>query len=192
MKTVEEVYKATKGDGNIDKIVAGKGSFSKQGFSDTVEALANDKDFFINVYNKDNEKIGEISIHDKLLSDFKKTLEKAGWPQKSEEEILDKCDLFTKGLAEVIPYIVEQYLAQGKKFTLPPTDMYGASIYLMEVKGKKTARDISDPQTHEIIGRVEFDYKDHIKVGSKTEIPNRLYKKVRYDTKGKVVDTNKK
>ena len=192
MKTVEEIYAVTKGPDKIDDIIAGKGAFSQKGFTETVKALANDKDFCVKVYNKDNEEVGKISIHDKILGDLKKTLEKAGYPQKSEEEILNNCDIFVDGIAEVIPYIVEQYIQQGKKFTLPPTSMYAASIYLVPVKAKQTARDISDPQTHEIIGRVEFTYDDHVKVGAKTDIANNLYEKIRFDPNGNILETNKK
>ena len=84
MKMVNEVLGKVKGEDKINDILTGKGSFSKQGFGDTVNALANDTTFKIKTYDKNGNVTGDVSISELIRSDIKKTLDKAKYPQKSE------------------------------------------------------------------------------------------------------------
>ena len=119
MKTVNEVFTKSKGEGKVNDTLTGKGSFSKQGFGDVVNAMINDTTFKVKTYGKDGKVSNEFNISELIRNDIKKTMEKAKYPQKSEAAVFDTCEIITNGLAEAIPYIVEEHIKQGKKFDLP-------------------------------------------------------------------------
>ena len=185
-KLVNEVLGKTKGD-KLDEVLTGKGSFSKAGFSDMTSALVNDNTFKIKTYGKDGKVSGEVSISDLIRSDIKKTIEKAGCPQKSEIGVIDSAEIVTSGLAEAIPYIVAEQIKQGKKFDLPTGEKYTGSIYLADVPAKTKVVNIRDPKTQENLGTATITYKESVQVRSKSPVPDHLTTKVRKDKNGNVV-----
>lgn len=187
-KNVKEVLEKAKGADHVNEIVAGKGAFSKAGFGDLVNALANDTTFKINTYAKDGSVSGSVSVSDLIREDMKKTVEKAKYPQKSEAAVFDTCEIETKGLAEAIPQIVMQQLMSGKKFDLPMQDKVQGSVYLQNVPGKVKETTIRDPKTQTVLGTVTTTTKDNITVRTKSPVVPSLVSKVRKDVNGKVVE----
>lgn len=186
-KMVKDVLSAIKGTDKVSDIVTGKGSFSKQGFGDLVNALANDTTFKIKTYDKGKEN-GAVNISELIRSDIKKTIEKAGYPQKSEAAVLDTAEICTKNLAEVIPHMVMQQVMCGKKFDLPQQPTVAGSIYLAPVPGKKKVSKVRDIQTKQELGTVEITTKDSVQIRTKSPVPaSCVVSKVRKDTTGKVV-----
>jgi hypothetical protein len=188
MKTVNETLGKIKGEDKINDILTGKGSFSKQGFGDTVNALVNDTTFKIPTYDKNGKKTGDVSVSELIRSDLKKTIDKAKYPQKSEADILDSTDIVTTGLAEAIPHIVMTQIAAGKKFDLPSQPNVNGSIYLADVQGKVKESKVRDMQSKKEVGTVTTTTKDYIQVRAKSPVPSScVVSKVRKDLNGKVV-----
>lgn len=187
MKTVKEVLTNTKGDGKVNNVLTGKGSFSQAGFSDLVSALANDTSFKITTYGKDGKPNGAMSISELVREDLKKTLDKAKYPQKTEAAVLDNCEIITSGLAKAIPHIVFQQIASGKKFDLPMQESVNGSIYLADLPGRVKDVKIRDPKTQEDLGTCTITTKDSIQVRAKSPVPKHLQTKVRKDPSGKVI-----
>lgn len=186
-KNVNEVLSKVKGTDKVSEIIAGNGSFSKSGFGDLVNALANDSTFKIKTYGKDGKQNGEVTISEIIREDIKKTMEKAKYPQKSEAAVLDSCEIVTNGLAEAIPQIVMQYIGSGKKFDLPQQQKVQGSIYLANVPGKVKDTTIRDPKTQQVLGTVTTTSKDSMMIRTKSKVPAYLQTKVRKDVNGKVV-----
>lgn len=187
MKVVNEVLEKMKGKDKVNDILTGKGAFSKIGFSDVVSAMANDTTFNVTTFGKDGKPNGTVNISDMIRSDLKKTLEKAKYPQKSEAGVLDTCEIVTTGLAEAIPYIVEEQLKCGKKFDLPQQPTFGGSVYLGDVKGKTKEVQVRDPKTQQNLGTCTITTKDSVQVKTKSPVPTFLQTKVRKDVNGKVI-----
>lgn len=187
MKTVQDTFAKTKGPDKVTEILTGKGTFSKTGFADTVSALANDTTFKIPTYDKNGQKNGEICVADLIRSDVKKTIEKAKYPQKSEAGVLDSSEIVTSGLAEAIPHIVMQQLAQGKKFDLPNQPTMQGSIHLAPVKGKTKEVKVRDPKTQQNLGTAVITSKDSIQLRAKSPVPKFLQTKKRIDPNGNEV-----
>lgn len=187
MKTVNDVLGKLKGEDKVTTLLTGKGAFSKAGFQDTVSALANDTTYKIPTYDTDGKQNGEINISELLRQDLKKTLEKAKYPQKTEAGVLDSTEIVTTGLAEAIPHIVMQQLAQGKKFNLPPQPSVQGSIYLADVKGKEKTVKVRDPKTQENLGTAVIVTKDSVQIRAKSPVPSHLQTKTRYDMNGRPV-----
>lgn len=186
-KNVSDVLSKAKGTDKVSELIAGKGSFSKTGFGDLVNALANDSTFKIKTYGKDGKVAGEVSISDLIREDLKKTLEKAKYPQKSEVGVLDSCEIVTNGLAEAIPQIIMQQIGAGKKFDLPMQQKVQGSIFLKNVPGRVKETAIRDPKTQQVLGSVTTTSKDSMAIGVKSSVPAHLQTKVRKDPNGKVV-----
>lgn len=186
-KNVNEVLSKAKGTDKVSELIAGKGSFSKAGFGNLVNALANDSTFKIKTYGKDGKVSGEVTVSQLIREDLKKTLEKAKYPQKSEAAVLDSCEVSTSGLAEAIPQIVMQYIGAGKKFDLPMQQKVQGSIFLANVPGKVKDTTIRDPKTQQVLGTVTTTSKDSMQIRAKSSVPAHLQTKVRKDTNGKVV-----
>lgn len=187
-KMVNDVLEKIKGKDKINTILTGKGSFSKQGFSDVVNAMANDTTFKIKTYDKNGQNTGDVNISELIRSDLKKTIANAGYPQKSEVSVLDSADICVKGLSEAIPYMVMQQIAAGKKFDLPSQPNVVGSIYLADVKGKVKTSEVRDPQTQTKLGTVTTTTKDSIQVRAKSPVPNAcVVSKVRKDVNGNVI-----
>lgn len=187
MKVVNEVLEKMKGKDKVNDILTGKGAFSKTGFSDVVSAMVNDTTFNVTTFGKDGKPNGTVNISDMIRSDLKKTLEKAKYPQKSEAGVLDTCEIVTTGLAEAIPYIVEEQLKCGKKFDLPQQPTFGGSVYLGDVKGKTKEVQVRDPKTQQNLGTCTITTKDSVQVKTKSPVPTFLQTKVRKDVNGKVI-----
>ena len=188
MKTVNETLGKIKGEDKINDILTGKGSFSKQGFADTVSALANDTTFKIPTYDKNGAKTGEVSISELIRSDVKKTLDKAKYPQKSEADIIDSSEIVTSGLAEAIPHIVMTQIAAGKKFDLPNQPNMVGSLYLADVSGKVKESKVRDMQTKQEVGTVTTTTSDYIQLRAKSPVPKAcIVSKVRKDLNGKTI-----
>jgi hypothetical protein len=182
----KEVLGKLKGEGNVDKTLVGKGSFSKSGFADLTTALVNDTGFKVTSVDKDGKTV-ETSISELIRSDLKKTVEMAKYPQKSESDILNTCEISAKGLAEAIPHIVLAQIQAGRKFDLPTqTDMVG-SIYLAKNPGKTKTVQVRDIKTKETLGTTTITSKDSIQVRAKSPVPKNLQTKVRKDLNGNVV-----
>lgn len=189
VKVVNEVLAKVKGEDKINDILTGKGSFSKSGFGDTVSALANDTTFKIKTFDKDGKATGEVNISELIRSDIKKTVENAKFPQKSEADVLNTAEVCTKGLAEAIPYIVMQQLAQGKKFDIPQQPNMQGSVYLAPVDGKTKTSDVRDINSKQKVGTVTTTTKPYIQVRTKSPAPKScIVSKVRKDLDGKVVN----
>jgi len=187
-KTAKEVLSKMKGEGKINEVLTGKGAFSQSGFGELVSAMANDSSFKIKQYGKDGKVTGEVSISELIREDFKKTLEKAKYPQKSEASVIDNCELVTNGLAKAIPQLVMQQIASGRKFDLPAAPKVAGSIYLANVPGKTRENvPIRDPKTKQVLGTVTTTTKDSIQIRAKSPVPAYLQTKVRKDQSGKVI-----
>lgn len=187
-KNVTDVFGKAKGTDKINDVLTGKGAFSKAGFADSVNALANDTSFQIKQFDKDGKQTGTINLSELLRADLKATVQKAGYPQKTEAAVLDSAEIVTKGIAEAIPYIVMEQLKQGKKFDLPAQPNVQGSVYLAPVKGKVKTSKIRDIQTKQELGTVTTTTKDSVQVRVKSPVPNAcVVSKVRKDLNGKVV-----
>ena len=157
MKLVDEVLGKIKGASNIKDTLTGKGSFSKQGFSDLTSAMINDNSFKVKSFGKDGQTI-ETSLSELIRSDLKKTLANAKYPQKSEAGVLDTCEVFSEGLAAAIPFIVSEQIRCGKKFDLPAQkDMVG-SIYLAKNPAKVRTMQVRDIKTKRRAGYNYYHY----------------------------------
>lgn len=188
MKTVNETLGKIKGEDKINTILTGKGSFSKQGFGDTVNALVNDSTFKIPTYDKNGNKTGDVSISELIRSDIKKTLDKAKYPQKSEAGVIDTTEIVTSGLAEAIPHIVMAQMAAGKKFDLPNQPNLSGSLYLADVPGKVKTSKVRDMKSKQEIGTVTTTTSDYIQVRAKSPVPKAcVVSKVRKDLNGKTL-----
>jgi hypothetical protein len=184
--SASEVLAKLKGEGNVDKTLVGKGSFSKSGFADLTTALVNDTGFKVKSVDKDGKTV-ETSISELIRSDLKKTLEMAKYPQKSEADILNTCEIRATGLAEAIPHIVLAQMQAGRKFDLPTQkDMVGA-IYLANNPGKTKTVQVRDIKTKETLGTTTITSQDSIQVRAKSPVPKNLQTKVRKDLNGNVV-----
>lgn len=186
-KMVNEVLGKIKGEDKINDIITGKGNFSKQGFADTVSALANDTTFKIKTFDRNGKDTGTVCLSELFRNDIKKTIEKAGYPQKSEAGVLDTTEIVTSGIASAIPYIVMEQIKCGKKFDLPNTEKSVGSIFLKDVPGKVKESNIRDPHTQKNIGSVTTTSKDNVQIRAKSSIPKYLQRKVRKDVDGKIV-----
>ncbi len=188
MKTVTEVLGKIKGEDKINDIMTGKGLFSKQGFGDTVNALVNDTTFKINTYDKNGNVTGQVNISEMIRNDLKATVDKAKYPQKSEAGVLDSTEIVTKGLAEAIPYIVNEQIMAGRKFDLPQQATFNGSIYLADVPGKTKVSEVRDINTKEKTGTVTTVTKDYVQVRAKSPAPaSCIVSKVRKDLNGNIV-----
>jgi hypothetical protein len=187
MKTVNETLGKIKGQDKIQDVIPGKGAFSKTGFADTVSALVNDTTFAVKTYNKDGSESGTMSISELIRSDLKKTVAKAGYPQKTEAGILDTCEIVTEGLSTAIPQIVMEQMKAGKKFDLPTQEKCSGSVFLSTVPGKQKIVKIRDPKTQENLGTAEITTQDSIQIRTKSPVPEHLQTKVRKDANGKII-----
>ena len=186
-KLMNDVLSGFKGEDKIQDVITGKGSFSKNGFGDLVSAIANDTTFNIKTYDKDGKENGTVNVSELIRTDFKKTLEKAKYPQKSEVDKLDSTEIVTSGMAQAIPYIVEEYVKCGKKFDLPIQPSFVGSIYLSDQKGKTRTVNVRNPETQEFLGTTEITTKDHVEVRAKSGTPDFLQTKIRKDPKGNLI-----
>lgn len=187
MKMVNDTMAALKGDGNINETITGKGAFSKSLFQDHVSAMINDTTFKVPTYDKDGNKSGEMSVSELIRADLAKTVDNAKYPQKSEATVLNQVEIASKGLAEAIPVIVNEWIKSGRKFDLPVQPLYAGSVYLSDVPAGKKTGDIRDMKTQEITGSYEITSKDSIKVSTKSPIPEHLQVKVKKDKNGKII-----
>lgn len=188
MKTVTDVLGKIKGEDKINEIMTGKGLFSKQGFGDTVNALVNDTTFKISTYDRNGNVTGQVNISEMIRNDLKATIEKAKYPQKSEAGVLDSTEIVTKGLAEAIPYIVNEQIMAGRKFELPQQATFNGAIYLASVPGKTKVSDVRDIKTKEKVGTVTTVTKDSVQVKTKSPVPaSCIVSKTRKDLNGKVI-----
>lgn len=187
MKTINETIGKVKGN-DLDAVMTGKGAFSKTGFADTVNALANDTTFKVKTFGKDGKPNGEVSISELIRNDVKKTLANAKYPQKSEAAVIDTADICTAGIAEAIPYIVMEQIKMGKKFDLPAqANVATSSIYLNPVAGKEKTVQVRDPKTQANMGTCTITTKDSVQVRTKSPVPTHLQTKVRKDPNGKII-----
>lgn len=189
MKNVKDVLAKVKGEDKVNAVITGKGSFSRTGFGDLVNAMVNDTSFKVPIYTKDSKKVAEINLSELIRSDLKKTLEKANYPQRTEAALLDTCDIYTAGLAEAIPYIIQQQINSGKKMELPAQELTGvSSVYLADVPSRTKTSAIRDPKTQENLGSVTTTNKPYIALKAKSSAPANLITKVRKDPNGKVIE----
>ena len=186
MKLVKDVLSKIKGEGNVGKTLTGKGSYSKTGFGDVTHALVNDTTHKTKYLGKDGKE-HTINLSEMMRADLKKTLANAKYPQKSEAAILDTVEICTTGLSEVIPHIVGTQVECGKKFALPPKELYNGDIYLATVPGRTRTQPVRDIKTQEELGTTTITSKDSVQVRTKSPVPKHLQSKVRRDKTGKVV-----
>lgn len=186
MKMANEVLGKIKGDTNVMSTITGKGSFSKQGFSELTSALVNDTTFKVKSLGKDGQSV-ETSISDLIRNDLKKTLANAKYPQKSEAGVLDTCEISTAGLAEAIPFLVSEQLRCGKKFDLPAQQDMVGSIYLAANPGKTKEVQVRDIKTKENLGTTTITTQDSVQIRAKSPVPKHLQVKVRKDTAGNII-----
>lgn len=187
MKNVKETLSKIKGEDKVDAILTGKGSFSQTGFGDMVNAMANDTTYKVTTYGKDGKPDGEINISEMLREDLKKTVAKAGYPQKSEAGVLDTVEICTANLSKIVPVLVMEQMKCGKKFDLPAQPGVKGSIFLAPVKAKEKTVKIRDPKTQENLGTAVIKTQDSIQVRAKSPVPDYLQSKQRFDANGKAV-----
>ena len=187
MKNVKETLGKIKGEDKVDAILTGRGSFSQAGFGDMVNAMANDTTYKVTTYGKDGKPDGEINVSEMLREDLKKTIAKAGYPQKSEAGVLDTVEICTANLSKIIPTIVMEQMKCGKKFDLPAEPGVKGSIFLAPVKAKEKTVKVRDPKTQQSLGTAVITTKDSIQIRAKSPVPEYLTTKKRYDANGKAV-----
>ena len=187
MKMVNDVLGKTKGEDKINDILTGKGSFSKQGFGDVVNAMVNDTTFKLPTYGKDGKVNGEVNISEMIRNDLKKTLEKAKYPQRSESGVIDTCEIVTTGLAEAIPHLIMEQIKQGKKFDMPVQSRCIGSVYLADVPAKTKEVQIRDPKTQENLGSATIKTEAYVQLRAKSPAPAHLQTKIRKDVNGNVI-----
>lgn len=177
-----------KGDGNADKLVAGKAVASKDKSGAMVNALLGDATKSFPIIGKDGTVTGEINPSQIFRDCIKKTVQSAGCPGKTELSVLDTCDVCTKGLEDVIPLVVrEAWVGIGTKMKLPPTDNFTGELYLQNVPGATKVYDTKDMKTGAPTGTAEITYPDHIQLRAKSGPPEHQKTKVRKDPSGKVI-----
>lgn len=186
MKLANEVLGKIKGDKNTTATLTGKGSFSRQGFSELTSALVNDVGFKVKSFSKDGQ-IVETSISDLIRADLKKTLLNAKYPQKSEAGVLDTCEISVAGLAEAIPFLVSEQIRCGKKFDLPAQQDMVGSIYLAKNPAKVRTMQVRDIKTKEELGTTTITTQDSVQIRAKSPVPKHLQVKVRKDKSGAIV-----
>lgn len=177
MKSMNEVLSSVKGEGNENETLTGKHPFSQSTFEDLVKAAVNDNSYKVPTYDpKTGEKTGEMSIAEKMRADLQKTLANAKYPQKSEAAVLNNVEICTKGLSEVLPYIVMEALKTGKKLPLPPQPDMTASLYLVDVPAKSKNVKARNPQTQEELGTYCVETAKHKEVRAQSPAPDYLRK----------------
>ena len=187
MSFAKDFLEKIKGQGNANKTLTGKGSFSRQGFKDLVGALANDNDFKVTSRAKNGEPV-ETSISSLIKGDILSTMKKLNYPNKQElAEAVQNGKIDVTGLSEAIPHIVMEQIKTGKKFDLPANDVTNGSIYLAPVAGKTKTVTVRDIKTKEELGTATITTQDSIQVRSKSPVPKHLQTKVRKDKNGNVV-----
>ena len=186
MKMVDDVLGKVKGEKNVTETLTGKGSFSKQGFCDLTSALVNDTTFKVKSIDKAGNVV-ETSVSELIRNDLKKTLANAKYPQKSEAGVLDTVEINTDGLAQAIPFIVQEQIRCGKKFDFPAQKDMGGSIYLAANPGKTKEVQVRDMKTGENVGTTTITTKDSVQIRAKSPVPKHLQTKVRKDVKGNVI-----
>jgi len=192
MKSVKDVFTKHKGEGNENKVLTGKGSFSQTSFKDLVHALANDTTHKVSVFNPKDGSETKVNLSELIRSDIKKTTAKAGYPGKTEEKVFDTCEIVTTGLSEAARFFAREYISMGKKLDLPATDKMSGSIYLDEVKGGTKTVAVRDMTTKEDRGTTTITTKDSIRIKAKSPVPKHLQTKVRRDKNGNVIKADKK
>lgn len=185
-KAVSEVLNELK-EGKVDETLTGKKPFSGPGFASFVNALANDKNYKVPVYDKSTGKENGVSLSELFVNDAKKTLSNANYPQKSEIGVLDESNISATGVAQAIPHIVNAWLETGRKFPLPDQKDHSGFIYLADVKGGTKDVKVRDMKTGEHTGFTTIETKDHIQVRAKSSAPDHLTKKTRKDLNGNVI-----
>lgn len=187
MKLVKDVLSKIKGEDKVNDILTGKGSYSQQGYGDVVNALANDTTWKTKSFDKNGNPVGEVNLSELIREDIKKTIAKAGYPQKSEINVIDTAEIFTSGITELTKQAPMEYMACGKKFDMPTKPNVVGSIYLTKVPGKVKTTQVRDPKTQQNLGSVTITSKDSVQIRAKSPVPNHLQTKVRKDPSGKIV-----
>ena len=186
MKTVKETIGKIKGD-NLNEVMTGKAAFSQTGFSDTINALVNDTSFKIPTYDKDGNTTGEMCISEMMREDLKKSIANAGYPQKSEIDVINTSEICTTNLAKVVVPMVMEYMSCGKKVDLPLKPGFTGSVYLAKVPAKEAVHKVRDIKTKADLGTCTINTKEHVKAAVKSPAPKYLQTKVRKDPNGKVI-----
>lgn len=186
MKLVNDVFAKLKGADNVSKTLTGKGSFSRQGFGDLVNALANDTGFKVKEFHDGKEV--SLNLSELIRSDIKKSIANAKFPGKTELGVVDSSEVCTSGLSKAIPFIVHQQIATGRKFSLPPQKDMGGDIYLAKVPGRTKTVLVRDIKSKQPLGDTTITTKDSIQVRAKSPVPKHLQTKVRRDLQGKVIN----
>lgn len=186
MKSVKEVVVKYKGELDPNATLAGKGAYSKAGFSELVNALMNDTSFEIPVMDKSG-KSTNINLSEMYREELKKNIASAGCPQKPELNVVDSSHIHTNALAEIIPHAVDMYISCGKKFDFPLHSDRISSIYLTDVPGKVKNTAIRDMKTGEVLGSTTTTTQDHVQMRVKSQVPKDRINKVRKDMSGNVV-----
>lgn len=172
MKTVDEVLKEIKGEGNEQQTLTGKNPFNQSSFDSLVHALVNDTSYKVPQYDpKTGEKVGEINISEKIREDLKKTLDNAKYPQKSEANVLDSCEITTRGLSQSFFEILGQQLDTGKKTPLPPRPDMTAALYIADVPASERTIPIRDPQTQKDLGTADITTEAYKQLRAQSPAP---------------------
>lgn len=186
MKTMKDVLAKLKGEENIEKTVCGRGAFSKSSFADITNALINDTTFTVPVLDKHGNET-KVNFSEMYRNELKKNIAAAGYPQKSEISVVDTANINTSAIAEIIPHVLDIYVASGKKFEFPLHKDRISAIYLVDVKGKTKDTTVRDMKTGANIGTTTTVTQDHVQMRVKSQVPKALVKKTRKDLDGKVV-----
>jgi len=186
-KTVQEVLAKIKGTGRETETLTNKASFSSSAWGDLVHAMANDPNYKFSSVGKNGAKV-ETSINALLVADAKKTSDNAKWPQKSEAAVLEKVEISTKGLQEVIPKVVTEFLRTGKKFPIAQQPDFMGDIYLAAIPGKTRTVNVRDIKTKTDIGTTTTITKDWVQIRAKSPTPKDRVTKIRKDVDGKVIN----
>lgn len=187
-KTMKEVLGKIKGAGNESKTITGKGSYSAATYKEFVHAAVNDRDFKVQSMGKDGKK-AETSLSELFISDAKKTIANAKYPQKTEIGVLDTSEIATDGLAQASSALLTEWLKTGRKFPITPQADFVGDIYLASVPGKTKVVNVRDIKSGANIGTTTITSQDSVQVRSKSPVPSHLVKKVRKDVNGAVVTT---
>jgi len=185
-KTMNEVLGKLKGAGNEKKIIPGKGAPSTKVSADLLKAMVNNGYTLVTVDKKGVKE--EVNLREAYAADVKKTIANAGYPQKSEINVVDTAELETSSLGVIANAFIRETVMAGKKFVVKGNNDFSAELSIRQVPGRVKESVIRDPKNPDVqIGTVTTTTKDWFQLRSKSNPPASCVSKVRKDMSGKVV-----
>lgn len=184
---LKEVTANLTGGGKENETGTGKKPFSKPLYQKYTHAFINDPANAVTRPGPDGKPI-KINVREAVVADVRKTVENAGYPQKSEIGVLENTEIATKNISGFVPDMIVGWLRENRKFIIPPFDgCSGAQLYVQPVKGKTRVVATRNMETGEPTGTSTITTTDHLVIRCKSAPPADCVTKVRKDVNGKVI-----